>query len=116
MNSQTENGAYIAGPVAVRPMEIGPCSSHRGHTHNYDHLTVVYRGRVRVEFCKGPAHLTEPYEVREYGAGETFTVKADIYHTIKPLTADALWLCIYDHRDESGVVVEQYTGHQGAYE
>lgn len=109
----TSNGAYIAGPVAVRPMGLmEKCGRYEGHKHPYDHWTFIPKGQVQVEWLDDAG---QPTETRIVNEGEGFLTKAGIMHRIKDLVGGSIWLCVNLHRDSSGVEVEVYGGNEEAY-
>jgi quercetin dioxygenase-like cupin family protein len=103
------------GPVGIRRFTLGAaCQEHRGHTHNYDHVTVVERGSVRV-FTREAEGGPEKEWPKVYRAGQWFVVKRDLYHRIKALEPGTAYSCMYWHRDHDGLVVETYEGNDAAY-
>lgn len=106
--------ARVMGPLTFRDMNLGgPCQQHSGHTHNYDHITFVQRGKVKV-FTK-PALDGEESEYGTYQAGDFILIKKDVYHRIKALEEGTRYACVYAHRDADGLVAEEYGGFDNAY-
>ena len=109
----------IIGPIGIRPMHLAKqCEANKGHEHNYDHTTIIIRGRVRVlyRYAKDGHEIED--ESDEFGPGETIFIRAKVRHTIKALTDDVFYMCVFSHRDFDGVVVESYEasmGNQAAY-
>jgi mannose-6-phosphate isomerase-like protein (cupin superfamily) len=105
----TSNGAYIAGPIAVRPMGLmEKCGRYEGHAHDYDHWTFCAKGMIEVEW-------TDSGESRIVNEGDGFLTKAGVVHRIKDLVGGSVWLCTYMHRDQDGGIVEVYGGNEEAY-
>ena len=106
----------VRGPVGVRRFHLAKtCQTNEGHKHNYDHVTIVIRGRVKVRYSYDHDGQRIDGESREFGAGEDFVVKAQVYHEVKALEPDTVYLCVFSHRDFDGVVSQQYTGNDLAY-
>lgn len=109
----------IVGPVGIRRMHLEhACEANIGHEHNYDHTTIVIRGRVRVLYRYVRDGQEVEGETAEFGPGETIFIRAKVRHTIKALTDDVVYMCVFSHRDFGGVVVESYEasmGNQRAY-
>lgn len=109
----------IAGPVGIRPMHLDrACQQNVGHEHNYDHTTIVIRGRVKVLYSYMRDGQLIEGESEEYAAGETIEIRAKVRHTIIALENDTLYFCVFSHRDFNGVVCERYEaamGNQEAY-
>lgn len=106
----------IIGPIGVRKFELAEvCESNAGHQHNYDHVTIVVRGRIKVIYRYEQGGQVVEGESREFGAGETVTIKANVHHTVKSLEANTLYLCVFSHRDFDGQVIQSYRGNDAAY-
>ena len=106
----------IVGPIGVRRFTLEKvCESHEGHSHNYDHTTIVIRGRVKVAYRYERDGQLIDGETREYAAGEYFVCLAKVHHTIKALEDDTAYVCIFSHRDFDGIVVQAYVGNAAAY-
>lgn len=72
-----------------------------GHHHDYDHVTMVTKGRVRVKFLAVPeAGIDE--EVKEYSAVETFVTRSFREHEITTLEPETVVCCIHAIREENG--------------
>lgn len=99
----------IIGPVGIRPMHLErACETNVGHEHNYDHTTIILRGRVKVLYRYVKDGQEIEGESEEYGQGETIHIRAKVRHTIKALTDNVLYYCVFSHRDFDGVVCERY--------
>lgn len=78
---------YVGGEVYVKEAFL----EHVGdfivsHSHDYDHLSLLATGRVRV---------TVDGEVTEYGARSGILVKAGKEHKIEALEPNSLWYCVH---------------------
>lgn len=109
-------GLKITGPIATRAFDMPKaCQAFDGHAHNYDHVTIVVRGRIKVSYSYEKDGQTVTGESGEFGPGEMVTIKAGVRHTIKPLEDNTSYLCVFSHRDLDGLVTQAYTGNQRAY-
>lgn len=112
MNSEL----VILGPIGKRTHLLEEaCQENVGHTHNYDHVTMVIRGRVRVTYRYMRDGQEVTGESREFGAGEDILIKADVMHTIKALEPNTVYKCVFSHRDFDGLVTQIYQGNDRAY-
>jgi quercetin dioxygenase-like cupin family protein len=77
--------------------EVG--DTEQGHSHSFDHLSVLAAGRVKV---------WADYGVTEYVAPATVLIPAGVEHKIEALEAGSVWLClhVYRHKDNPEEVVE----------
>ena len=109
----TPNGAYIAGPIAIRPMGLmEKCGRYEGHAHEYAHWTFIAKGQVQIEWIDADGQVAESRTVNE---GEGFLTKEHVVHRIKDLVGGSIWLCTMMHRDTDGGIVEVYGGNEEAY-
>ena len=69
----------------------------RGHKHNYDHVSLLASGKVRVEVDDN---------VREFEGPTFLVISKDKMHTVTALTDDVLWYCIFANRDVNGEVFD----------
>jgi hypothetical protein len=67
----------------------------RGHTHNFDHLALLYRGSASV--------LVEQVQTT-YIAPNEIIIRKDHEHSITALEDNTMWLCVFAVRDEAGEV------------
>lgn len=81
-------GLAIPGPTFSRTFVSDErCEQHVGHKHNYDHTTVICRGRALLTISE--EKLDGSLEVigeREYAEFAEIPVKARLHHTIKDVT------------------------------
>ena len=113
---------WISGNIFIRPNklpEVG--NSVDGHTHNFDHTTIVFSGRVNVKAWKAMPDGTkgEFLADRNFGGADDisrhFLVKADVFHLITALEPNTEFWCVYSHRDPQGDVSVANTGWMDAY-
>jgi quercetin dioxygenase-like cupin family protein len=85
----------VADNVAVRMMhfqEVG--DTHDGHIHNFNHLSLLSKGSVRVEFNSG---------VAEYSAPCIIIVPKLVRHLFIATEAGTVMSCVHAVRDGTGV-------------
>lgn len=70
---------------------------HDGHTHTFDHVSFLTKGRVQVIVGK---HATE------YEAPNFIVIGKDVEHQIIALEDETQWWCVFAVRDKNGEVVE----------
>ena len=100
------------GNIYVRPntlLHAGDVT--QGHTHNFDHVTVIFRGAVHVKATLPSGQIIE----QDFAAGDYFLIRADVTHEFTALMDDTLYICAYSHRTPQGEVVQDYTGWDEAY-
>ena len=99
----------LIGPVGIRSFTLEKaCEANHGHEHNYDHTTIVIRGRLKVLYAYEKDGQTIEGESEEFGQGETIHIRAKVRHTLIALEANTMYMCVFSHRDFNGVVVETY--------
>lgn len=59
----------------------------RKHYHNYDHLSVLVKGKVVV-------HTDAGWKAYEAGVNDVITIPAGVSHVVQAIT-DAVWVCIH---------------------
>ena len=75
-----------------------PTGFHEGHQHYRDHVSFLWRGKVRVEWKRG-----EQSGSKEFAAPAFVIVRADTEHNFVPLEPDTGWVCIFAvPKDEGG--------------
>lgn len=105
----------LLGPIGYRPFHLPKtCQENVGHKHNYDHVTYLLKGKVRVTYTFIENGETKTAS-REFEAPERILIKAEVEHTIKALTDDVEYDCVFSHRDFGGLVTQVYKGNQAAY-
>jgi len=106
----------IIGPIGVRQFTLEKiCEESVGHEHNYDHVTMVVRGRIRVKYSYLNGDQLVEGESREFGPGDDVLIKANVRHTIKALEPNTVYKCVFSHRDFDGLVTQNYVGNELAY-
>ena len=103
---------WVSGNVYIRPNvlpEVG--SMVDGHTHNFDHTTIVFTGSVKVTATLPDGSVQEG----EFIAPAHFLVRADVMHRIVATAPGTQFWCVYSHHTPQGDVVQEYTGWPEAY-
>lgn len=78
---------YIVGGVYVKELILRSKGDQvLGHSHNFDHLSLLAKGTVQVS--DGTHSVT-------YIAPTGVNIKAGHHHEITALTDDCLWYCIH---------------------
>lgn len=100
------NKIAIQHNIFVKQMDFdGANVTYCGHHHDYDHVTMVASGRVRVKFGAVPfAGL--PEEEKEYEAVSMFVTRAFRTHEITALEPDTSVCCIHALRTKDGEIFE----------
>jgi quercetin dioxygenase-like cupin family protein len=85
-----------------------------GHKHNFDHLTIVTRGSVRIK-AKKPDGSTPQLDVKSTEYWPLINIEAGVEHEITALEDDSAFICVYAHRNPQGEVVQEYNKWDEAY-
>ena len=113
---------WVSGNIFIRPMpsrldKAG--DTVEGHSHNFDHTSVVMRGAARFE---ATLHDGRTVSIDRFAAdaehGDSrchVLIKAGVTHKITALADDTIVWCVYSHRSPKGEVVQNYTGWEDAY-
>lgn len=78
-----------------------------GHKHHFDHVTLLARGKVRVE--------VEGFAPKEFTAPTFIVIKKEHNHKFTSLEDDCLWYCVFALRDVDGEVTDIYSGDNSPY-
>ena len=72
---------------------------HGGHNHNFDHVTIVASGSLRVKWKRwkdnNPNDELLAYGQKDFKAPTFFIVDKDTFHEIEALEDDTAWFCTY---------------------
>lgn len=102
----------ISGNIFIRPSIMSYKGlSIDGHTHNFDHTTIVFRGAVNVIVTKPDGTII----VKDFVAPSHFLVEADAKHQITALEDDTEFWCVYSHRTPQGDITQVATGFTEGY-
>ena len=78
-----------------------------GHTHNFDHVSLLASGKVLVE--------VEGFEPKEFKAATFIIIKKEHEHKFTALEDNTLWYCVFALRDLDGEVTDIYSGDNNPY-
>ena len=102
---------WVSGNIFIRVQKPNNGGATKGHRHNFDHTTILFKGSVHVA-----ATLTDGTEIeREFTAPSHFLIRKDVTHNITALEDGTEYWCVYSHRTPQGDVVEEYDGWLKAY-
>ena len=103
---------WISGNIFIRPNRLEKSGHYvKGHKHNFDHTTIVYKGAVHVK-----AELPNGSAIeRDFVAPAHFLVKAGMEHEIVATEDGTEFWCVYSHRTPQGEISVEKTGWEDAY-
>lgn len=106
----------VLGNIFVRPNFLRKVGDKvDGHTHNFDHVTYVVRGKLRIVRTTptGEQRTVEIASTDDYPFG---LIVAGDTHELTALVDDTVFHCVYAHNTPQGDVVQDYTGWDAAYQ
>lgn len=104
---------WVSGNIFIRPNTLTKAGDVTdGHTHNFDHTTVVFKGAIHVKATLPDGSVVE----RDFVAPAHCLIRADVLHEITALEDDTVYWCVYAHREPQGDVVQEVTGWYEAYQ
>jgi hypothetical protein len=99
---------WASGNIFIRPVRLQTEGDQiHGHTHNFDHTTIILRGSVRIETNDGRSQV--------FHAPAHCLIKKDVRHEITALSDGVEFWCVYAHRTRQGEIVQESTGWLEAY-
>lgn len=102
---------WVSGNIFIRPNKFPDAGDAvQGHTHNFDHTTIVFTGAVHVRARLPNGAIIE----RDFHAPAHFLVKAEVEHEITALVDGTEFWCVYSHRTPQGDVVQEWGGWEAA--
>jgi hypothetical protein len=81
--------------------------AHPGHKHNFDHVSLLASGKVRV--------TVEGYPPKEFTAPTFIVIKKEHNHHFEALEDGTLWYCVFALRDIDGNTTDFYSGDNSPY-
>jgi quercetin dioxygenase-like cupin family protein len=102
----------VSGNIYIRKnggMKAG--QKVQGHTHNFDHTTIVFTGAAHVKAKTPDGRVIE----QDFKAPTHFLVKAEVTHEITALEDGTEFWCVYSHRTPQGDVIQDHIGWTKAY-
>ena len=98
---------WISGNVFIRPNTLEKVGDMtEGHTHHFDHTTIVFTGAVHVKAKLPDGSMREG----DFKAPSHFLVRKDVEHEITATEPNTVYWCVYSHRTPQGDVVQDNTG------
>jgi hypothetical protein len=103
----TEMGFF--GNIWVRQnwLEKAGNDNNGGHTHHFDHVTLLAKGSVSVEVEGHPAKV--------FTAPTFIVIKKEHKHKFTALEDQTLYYCVFALRDLDGNVTDFYSGDNNPY-
>jgi hypothetical protein len=101
---------WVSGNVFIRANQPAKGVASPGHTHNFDHTTIVFKGAVHVSATLPNGTVIE----RDFYAPTHFLVRRDVLHEITALEDGTVYWCVYSHRNPQGDVVQEWDGWREA--
>lgn len=89
---------FFSEGVYAKRMSLPKGFKAYSHSHGYDHLSILSKGRARV---------TTDAQATVYEEGACIEIKAGVHHEIEALE-DVTWFCI--HASAAGEIDEVLTG------
>ncbi len=80
---------------------------HAGHQHDFDHVSLLVSGKVRV--------TVDGFPPKEFSAPTFIVIKKEHRHTFEALEDKTLWYCVFALRDINGDVIDFYDGKNTPY-
>jgi len=103
---------WVSGNVYIRPNKLPKAGDMTdGHTHNFDHTTIVFTGAIHVDATLPNGTIIS----RDFHAPSHCLIRADVKHKITALVDDTQYWCVYAHRNPQGEVVLDYDGWSASY-
>ena len=104
---------FVSGNVFIRKNHM-PSKGLivNGHTHNFDHTTIVFSGGIHVKAKLPDGRVID----RDFYAPNHCLIRAEVEHEITSLVDDTEFWCVYSHRTPQGDVVQEYTGFDKGYQ
>lgn len=85
------------------------------HQHNFDHVTYVPQGALRIEKTDGiNGPVIKSVEVRA-GRRNWILIRAGVCHRVTALEDDSVGHCTFAHRTPQGEVTQTYDGWEAAH-
>lgn len=103
---------WASGNIFIRPTKLENVGDHvPGHTHNFDHTTIFFKGAFHVKATLPNGQIIE----RDFKAPSHCLIKAEVLHEITALEPNSEFWCVYSHREPQGDIVQEVTGWMEAY-
>lgn len=96
-NAHLHQSGFIGG-FYIRPMRLEPGEVHQGHEHHVDHVTVIRKGRVRIEYRNPRAGEEDAVEITEPCK---LLIKAEVWHKFVAYDEPVEWECWFVDTEEA---------------
>lgn len=107
---------FVSGNIFVREMAFETAGAViTGHSHNFDHVTYVARGAIRIDALDADGAVTRTIDKAASANHNWVLIRAQVCHRITALEDGTIAHCIYSHRNPQGEVVVEYDGWMPAY-
>jgi|APGre2960657444_1045066.scaffolds.fasta_scaffold160531_2 hypothetical protein len=83
-----------------------------GHLHPHDHVTMLHKGRVRVDVTDPE---TQERRSKEFTAPTFIVIRKNLKHKFTALEDDVQYYCVFALRDIDGEVTDIYSGNNDPY-
>ena len=83
-----------------------------GHLHPHDHVTMLHKGRIRVDVTDPE---TEERRSKEFTAPTFIVIRKNLKHKFTALEDDVQYYCVFALRDIDGEVTDIYSGNNDPY-
>jgi hypothetical protein len=87
-------------------------SNGSGHLHTFDHVTMLHKGRVRVDVTDPE---TNEQRSKEFTAPTFIVVRKNLKHKFTALEDNTQYYCVFALRDIDGEVTDVYSGKNDPY-
>lgn len=114
MATSTKKELGYFGNIWVRQhnLEKAGDTNDGGHVHFFDHVTMLVRGKVRVDVKDT---ITKEERSKEFEGPTFMVIRKDHIHKITALTDDVQYYCVFALRDVDGNVTDVYSGNNDPY-
>ena len=94
------------GNIWVRQNELLKAgdSNGGGHKHKFDHVSLLTKGKVKVEI--------EGYPAKEFTAPTFIVIRKEHNHKFTALEDDTVWYCVFALRDLDGEPIDELYGQE----
>ena len=107
----------VGGNIFIRKGQIEMAGETvDGHEHNFDHVTIVKSGSMRIEQLDEAGNVVRSVEKVASANNSHVLILAGAIHRLTALEDNSSYWCVYAHRDPQGELVEHYDGWKEAYE
>jgi hypothetical protein len=108
MATSTKKELGYFGNIWVRQHNLEKTGDHNdgGHIHFFDHVTMLVRGKVRVDVLDT---ITKEERSKEFEGPTFMVIRKDHKHKITALTDDVQYYCVFALRDVDGDVTDVYS-------